>query len=340
MKSMSQSAPEDFAVVQEWFVTLLRHSGTIDEAWHAESAVKLVSPEQADMLSKPAARGLTGRDRVDIYRTMYYARLIEALAVDVPITRYCMGEAKFEAIATEYFMEHPSRSYTLNRVSDAFPDYLAHLMHSHNAKRHAYADDDIALLSAIARVELMAVWAFDAPVADALSVDALRSIPPEQYGAMRLKTHPAVFLHTSAYPILSIIETMESLMERDQDNAQENTFADMHNRISNHSSTLLTTQDEEAILASLYTPTPTYILTYRPVFVAEHTALEFEQYILLSALLSGATLEQSIQTLLEQPAVAGALESNPEHTQTLLQSVMAWFAEWLDMGIFTAVECG
>ncbi len=315
----------DFPIMQEWMVALLRHTGTIDEAWQSTSATAHISADRADRLVKPA-RGLSGRERVDIYREMYYLRLIDALAVDVPLVRYCLGEEQFEAIAMRYFVEHPSRSYTLNRVSDQFPTFLLALTHRTLPEAlHDTTQDDMALLADIAHVELTAVWAFDAPTAESISTATLQAIPPEQYGNLRLKAHPAVFLHESKYPILAIIDTLTARMEREQEQ-------------NDHTSITLTNHDRDSLFASLCHEAPSYVLTYRPEFVAEYHAFDVEQFVLLRALLAGATLEQAIGTLIEQPAVAHLLSEQPTHVNHLMQSVMTWFSEWVALGIFVAVE--
>ena len=68
--------------------------------------------------------GLAAADRVDIYRGMYPMRMVEALQTDYPGVAWALGEDRFRQLVWDYVQVHPSRSWTLNRLGDAFPEFV------------------------------------------------------------------------------------------------------------------------------------------------------------------------------------------------------------------------
>ena len=98
---------------------------------------------------KPS-HALTPIERLDVYRDMYEARLIEALKVDYPALARHLGP-QFDELAALYIRECPSRTYTLNRFGDALPAFLERI---DGLPRPAYIRD-------LARYELAVTQVFD-----------------------------------------------------------------------------------------------------------------------------------------------------------------------------------
>src|SRR5919197_5335299 len=93
----------DLAAVQRWF-----QAAILDETPPADAA---------DVLHQAA--------RLDVYRKAYRARLLTCLRDTHPGLRHALGEELFDAFALDYLETHPSRRYTLFRLSEAFADHLA-----------------------------------------------------------------------------------------------------------------------------------------------------------------------------------------------------------------------
>jgi hypothetical protein len=68
---------------------------------------------------------LSAHDRLAIYRHAYLARLQECLRVEFPVLLLTLGEELFALFTKAYLQQYPSRSYTLNRLGENFPRYLA-----------------------------------------------------------------------------------------------------------------------------------------------------------------------------------------------------------------------
>jgi hypothetical protein len=99
---MPSSHPE-LADVQRWFQAAILGEAAPDDT--------------ADVVHPPA--------RLDVYRHGYRVRLLTSLRETHPALRHALGERVFDAFAWDYLQSHPSRSYTLFRLSEGFADHLA-----------------------------------------------------------------------------------------------------------------------------------------------------------------------------------------------------------------------
>ena len=109
------------------------------------------TPEEALLPS----RTLTPVERIGIYQGMYLHRMRDALAADYPGLLHALGENGFFDFVRSYVRRHPSRSYTLNRLGDHVPAYLA------RARRLPHRP----FLADLARLELAVTEVFDAEAA-------------------------------------------------------------------------------------------------------------------------------------------------------------------------------
>lgn len=170
--------------LQVWLQTAIRHQdGSVRDAADRASVVA-GRPDLAAEDVALASPSLSGADRVQIYRRMYLARLVEALEDDYSAVRHHLGPEAFRQLVADYAAGHPSRSYTLARFGDRLPQYLAE--HAPPARRDFLAD--------LARFEAALNRAFDAEPAERLSRNAIRKIPLERWPETRLVPAPAVEL--------------------------------------------------------------------------------------------------------------------------------------------------
>jgi hypothetical protein len=88
------------------------------QAWFQAAILDEVAPaDAAHVVHQPA--------RLDVYRKGYRARLLTSLRDTHPALRHALGKRVFDAFAMDYLHSHPSRSYTLFRLSEGFADHLA-----------------------------------------------------------------------------------------------------------------------------------------------------------------------------------------------------------------------
>jgi hypothetical protein len=168
-------AEATLAPLQEWMQAVVTHPGDVYEATAAAAIA-------VDDVVLPS-RTLQPIQRVGIYHGMFMLRMIEALAADYPALSHYLGEEKFEALVRDYVQQFPSRSYTLNRLGDSLPEFIAAL----TWKRRLFLRD-------LARLELAVTQVFDEAEVAPLPADAIASIAPERIADARIRPIAALRL--------------------------------------------------------------------------------------------------------------------------------------------------
>lgn len=91
---------------RERMVEMIRGAAPLDGSWFAGGPVL-----------RPA-------DQITVYRDQYRMRLGDAFLEEVPGWCALVDEQEQERVVAAYLAAHPSRTWTLNRVADAFADWL------------------------------------------------------------------------------------------------------------------------------------------------------------------------------------------------------------------------
>lgn len=154
--------------------------------------------ESALRLSKDVIKqeyGLDRESRLWIYRSMYPARMVEAMQVDFPGVLYALGREAFEELVMDYVEEHPSTSWTLNQLGHQFPAFLA----SHKSLRGR------GFVSELAELELTLAKVFEEPEAPALQSERLQSLSADDWEYLLLKPRPTSKLLHFRYPVSSYL---------------------------------------------------------------------------------------------------------------------------------------
>lgn len=138
----------------------------------------------ARALVKPSAT-LAPLERIEIYNRMYWFRLLDSLAEDVPGLRALLGEKRFWHLARRYLTDCPSRSHTLRDLAARLPAYLR--AHPELAGPNARAAVDLA------RYEWAQITAFDAAALPPLAPSDLRRTAPAR---LRVRLQPGLALLT------------------------------------------------------------------------------------------------------------------------------------------------
>ena len=120
--------------------------------------------------------------RLAIYSNAYRERLIEALGIEFEGLQALAGDAAFRRLALGFIAAHPSRRPNLRWYGARLAGFLA------RAPRWRARP----VLAEMAAFEWALGLAFDAPDAPPLTVEALASVPPEDWPAMTFRLHPAV----------------------------------------------------------------------------------------------------------------------------------------------------
>jgi hypothetical protein len=178
--------------LERWMQTVVMHPDGAAAGIRAPHARRLlpVAAQEPESVVLPS-RSLTSVERLDIYAHMYYARLLEILDAEYPVTRQVLGREGFARVAKEFLARHPSRSRTLNVLSVNFPDFLA---------RHLPRGRVNRLAADVARIERAMEDVFDAPLVEPLTTGEFAAIAAPEWGRVRLKVNPALRLLDLRYP--------------------------------------------------------------------------------------------------------------------------------------------
>ncbi len=178
------------AALQHWMQRLIMHPGGISNALQCSQA-----PIES-LLTRSQA--LTRVERLEIYSRAYTSRLLECLRAQFPVLTQALGEDVFNQFAAGYLEQHPSRSYTLNRLGQQFVSYLD-ATRPPAAANESWPDSLIDL----ARLEWEFDQVFDGPGVEGetlVTAEQLLAIAPDCWPAARLATVPCLRLLELRHP--------------------------------------------------------------------------------------------------------------------------------------------
>jgi len=176
--------------VQRWMQACILQQGTSEEAILSDGAQAEIPADLARTVVLPS-KTLSALERLDIYRDMYVPRMEEALAIDYPALKHFLGAQAFMRLVAHYVVAYPSHSYTLNRLGDHLPEFLAA---SSDLPKQNFCVD-------LARLEYALTMVFDARETQALTPEAVRAVPAEAWETARLKPIEAFRLMAFDYPV-------------------------------------------------------------------------------------------------------------------------------------------
>lgn len=151
------------AQLQGWMQAVIVHpQGVAAGAASAPARACLDLPFAAlETVVAPSA-ALSGAERLAIYWRAYRARLLQCLRGMFPVLLHTLGEELFRQFCLQYLQHYPPRSYTLERLPDAFPQYLAETrpdLHLPPDQRESWPD----FLIEVATLELAFLKVYDGP---------------------------------------------------------------------------------------------------------------------------------------------------------------------------------
>jgi hypothetical protein len=168
------------AEFQSWMQAVLVHPEGAAIALRAPEASRFVAPE--DAASVVRERGdLAVAERLQIYAGMYPLRMRDALRSDYPALAELLGGPGFEKLVADYVAVHPSGSFTLARLGDHLPEFLAGWG---SPRRRGLRTD-------VARLEQAGAQVFDAEESAPLDPATLQTLPAQEWPSVRLRPAPA-----------------------------------------------------------------------------------------------------------------------------------------------------
>ena len=205
--------------MQRWMQEVVVHPGEIDQALaspRARAALKGTALEEVILPS----RSLRPAERVAIYQGMYLLRMEEALVSDYPALKHLLGDQRFAALVRDYVAAFPSVSYTLNRLGDHFPEFVAKWK---GAPRPGVAHD-------LARLERAMAEVFDAEETAPLRETEIAALPAASWEKARLAPIAALRLLAFRHPVNAYFQSVRDEEHDHPSMARKDTWLAVYRR--------------------------------------------------------------------------------------------------------------
>ncbi|HEY3963646.1 MAG TPA: DNA-binding domain-containing protein [Planctomycetaceae bacterium] len=296
--SLPHPPRHDLYQIQRWMQTVIMHPSGVREAIASTAARGHIdlTPDQAEQVVTRST-ALTAVERLAVYSYAYSARLVECLREEFPVLMHALGPEVFDAFVFDYLQKYPSRSYTLMQLGSNFPRYLTET-------RPQVSDEDGLptdwpdFLIDLATLELTFNEIFDGPGVEGerlLEPDQISTLAPERFWESRLVGVRCLRLLPLRYPVHRYFNAVR---RRKKD-------------------------------ISPPEPAAVYLAVARRNYVVRHYELSRPAYQLLSALLRGESVGQSI---------AWVAETAAPDVGDFADKLQVWFHDWAAEGFFHSVE--
>jgi len=146
---------------------------------------------------------LSAEARVDIYANMYFYRILDALKEDFPATLAVLGDDNFHNLVTGYILEYPPTQPSISECGRHLADYL---------RRHPMRER-APFIADLARLERASAEVFQGPDAATLEPDALRSIAPADWPALKFRIQPAAQILPLDWQVSELLRAVEDHRE-------------------------------------------------------------------------------------------------------------------------------
>lgn len=199
-----KAAPTELERMQRWMQAVVTHPGGVGAGVSSEDARRSIDVAFGDLETVVnRSRSLTGAERLAIYGRAYYARLLECFRAEFPCLLHALGDELFNQFVSEYLRRHPPRGYTLNRLAENFPRFLAETRPDADAprgRRESWPDFVVDL----ATLERAFGETFDGPGLEGETVLRPRQVlgvPAARFQEMRLAPAPCLRVLAFSYPV-------------------------------------------------------------------------------------------------------------------------------------------
>jgi Putative DNA-binding domain len=197
---------ERLSLLQHWMKTVVTERGVLEQKLRAAAARHGLSAD--DVVAEK--RGLSARERLDIYARGYLLRLLECMRADFPVLRGLFGEEVFDAFARAYIITRPPDSPSLYDLGADFPRFLEETRPK-NSPPEAWLDQMLELPPELARLERAR-----AEVTRARGTEeddpssALAPAPPEIFGGeLTLQATPCLRLLELKFPLVEYLRSAD-----------------------------------------------------------------------------------------------------------------------------------
>ena len=257
----------DLAALQRWMQAVVTHPAGIEPGLAAPIARDEIpeANENLERVIRPS-QSLSAADRMAIYSSAYFARLLECLREQFPALRFTLQNQAFDLLAVSYLEQHPSASYSLNDLARNFVPFLERTRPTDEGAGNPWADFTIDL----ARLEATIDEVFDGPGEEDESpriAERLAKLLPEEWPRLRLKVSRSLRLLELRHPL----DAYYSAARAGEDHP-------------------------------LPKPEPSYLVVWRKHYVVRRWSILRAPFLLLRELAAGAPLAESLEVAMSKSA--------------------------------------
>jgi Putative DNA-binding domain len=250
---------------------------------------------------KPNDR-LTSFERLEIYNRQYWFRLRSSMVEDFPGLRAVVGSKRFEAMSTAYLTDCPSRSFTLRNLGAGLEGWS--LKHSH------WLRGDRLLALDMLRLEWAELEAFDGQAKPALRAEDLQGMAAPDLG---LGVQPYVKLLELHYPVDDLLLAVKG------GNDESTSFAS--NAVQDRR------KDNEVHAVAKQKPARVFLAVHRLDFSVYFRRISQEEYVLLSSLRNGKSVQRAIELAFHKSAVSSTDRASSVQHSFQTWATLGWFCQ-------------
>jgi hypothetical protein len=251
----------------------------------------------ARQIIKPNDR-LTSFERLEIYNRQYWFRVLDAFSDDFPGLRAILGDRRFDALAKHYLIDCPSRSYTMRDLGSRLESWLR--------KHPRYAPGRLQLALDMVRLEWAEIETFDSASEPPVTTEALAGVDPAK---LRLRLQPYIRLLDLRFPVDDLLLAVKHDAPAD---VASNAMQERQKR-------------KKVSAVARLKPASVFLAVHRLENTVYFRRLEREEFVLLTALHKGRTLERAILAVFRSSKIP------PSERAPI---VSAWFQNWASLRWF------
>jgi len=257
----------------------------------AERAPGPTTRDDLDQLIEGDDR-LSAAERLEIYANAYFYRILDCLKEDFPATLATLGADNFHNLVTGYLIEYPPTEPSIAYAGRYMSEFL----------RHHPLSERWPFIAELARLERTVTEVFHAAEAEPLSAETMRSVAPEDWPALMMRTHPALAIVDCEWRVDELLRQIET-----------NAVAAVEN--------------EPTLDAPAHAPNS--ILVWRHNSQVDYRALKHPERLALELASTGASFAAICES------VAGAPEDNSVAPVALINRLLA---RWVEDGLLVLAD--
>jgi hypothetical protein len=174
-------------------------AGLEAERAHGRSAAADLDRLDLDRLIEGDDR-LSAAARLEIYANAYFYRILDCLKEDFPATLATLGADNFHNLVTGYLIAYPPTEPSISYAGR----YLGEFLHSHPLSGRW------PFIAELARLERTLIEVFQAPYAEPLGAETMRSVAPEDWPGLAMRTHPALAIVDCEWRVDELLRAVET----------------------------------------------------------------------------------------------------------------------------------